>query len=87
MIINVIDYGMNIAEAVNAPRVHHQWLPDELRVEEGIGAKTIKRLKRMGHKVRVKGKMGAASSILIDSEGGNLYGAADPRRDGLAVGY
>ena len=87
VIMNVIDHGMNIQEAVNAPRVHHQWLPDELRVEEGISARTIKRLKRMGHKVVEKEKMGAASSILIDSKGGNLYGAADPRRDGLAVGY
>ena len=87
VIMNVIDHGMNIQEAVNAPRVHHQWLPDELRVEKGISARTIKKLKRMGHKVVVKEKMGAASSILIDSKGGNLYGAADPRRDGVAVGY
>jgi gamma-glutamyltranspeptidase/glutathione hydrolase len=87
VIMNVIDYEMNIQEAVNAPRVHHQWLPDEVRMEEGIGVDTIRILKGMGHKVVVKGAMGAASSILINSKGGNLYGAPDPRREGIAVGY
>lgn len=87
VIMNVIDYGMNIQEAVNAARVHHQWLPDEVRMEEGISIDTIKILKGMGHKVVVKDTMGAASSILIDSKGPGLYGAPDPRREGVAVGY
>jgi gamma-glutamyltranspeptidase/glutathione hydrolase len=87
VIMNVIDYEMNIQEAVNAARVHHQWLPDEVRMEEGINIDTIKILEGMGHKVVVKDTMGAASSILIDSRGPNLYGAPDPRREGIAVGY
>ncbi len=87
VIMNVIDYGMNIQEAVNAPRVHHQWLPGELRVEEGLSADTIKILTGMGHNVRVKDTMGAASSILVDTKGGIIHGAADPRRSGVAVGY
>ncbi len=87
VIINVIDHKMDIATAVKAPRIHHQWLPDEIRVEEGIGHHTLKALKKMGHKVVVKKLMGAASSILIDPEDSTLYGAPDPRREGVAVGY
>lgn len=87
VIMNVIDHGMNIQEAVNAARIHHQWLPDEIRVEEGISADTVRILAGMGHRVSVKNTMGAASSILIDNDGGKIYGAADPRRRGLAVGH
>ncbi len=87
VIMNVIDHGMNIQEAVNAVRVHHQWLPDVVRVEEGLGIDTVKILEGMGHNVAVKESMGAASSILVDNEGGILYGASDPRREGKASGY
>jgi gamma-glutamyltranspeptidase/glutathione hydrolase len=87
VIVNVIDHHMNIQEAVNAPRIHHQWFPDEIRVEEGISLDTIGSLKRMGHTVNEKATMGRASSILIDLETGDLYGAADPRTSGLAAGY
>jgi len=87
VILNVIDHGMNIQEAVNAPRMHHQWLPDEIRVEEGLNPGTLEDLRSMGHTVSVKGNMGRASSILIDYENGILFGASDPRSGGLAVGY
>ncbi len=87
VIMNVIDHKMNIQEAVNAPRIHHQWLPDEIRIEEGISPDTIRLLNEMGHRVTVKRRMGGASSILIDSKNGLLYGAADPRRSGAAMGY
>ncbi len=87
VIMNVIDHGMNIQEAVNAPKIHHQWLPDEIRIEKGISLDTIKILTSMGHKVSLKGPMGAASSVLVDQETGLLYGASDPRRQGLALGY
>lgn len=87
VILNVIDHNMNIQEAVNAPRVHHQWLPDETRIEEGISPDTINILKEMGHTVSVKRTMGAASSILMDNKNGFYYGASDPRRNGLALGY
>jgi len=87
VIMNVIDHGMNIQEAVNAPRVHHQWLPDEIRVEEGISADTVELLRGKGHTVTVKRTMGAAMSILVDNEGSTIHGAADPRRRGWAAGY
>lgn len=85
IIMNVVDFDMNIQEAVNAPRVHHQWLPDEIRVEKGIGRDTVEILEGMGHKVSLKRSMGAASSIMLGD--GFLFGASDPRRDGLAAGY
>ncbi|MFA5180628.1 MAG: gamma-glutamyltransferase [Syntrophales bacterium] len=87
VIMNVIDHGMNIQEAVNAPRVHNEWLPDELQIEKGISPDTIKLLSGMGHTVAVGAPMGAASSILIDGKTSMRYGAADPRRDGSALGY
>ncbi|MFT5369441.1 MAG: gamma-glutamyltranspeptidase/glutathione hydrolase [Candidatus Latescibacterota bacterium] len=87
IILNVIDHNMNIQEAVNATRIHHQWLPDELRVEEGLSSDTVRLLQNMGHTLSVQATMGAAESIFIDPTTGIYYGAADPRREGLAVGY
>ena len=87
VIMNVIDHGMNVQEAVNAPRIHHQWFPDEIRIEKGISPDTIEILKSKGHKISLKRTMGAASSILIDNFNRDLFGASDPRRKGLAAGY
>ncbi|MEI7637504.1 MAG: gamma-glutamyltransferase [Syntrophus sp. (in: bacteria)] len=87
VIMNVIDHGMNIQEAVNAPRVHNEWLPDELQIEKGISPDTIKLLSDMGHTVAVGTPMGASSSILVDGKTSMRYGAADPRREGSALGY
>lgn len=87
VIMNVIDHGMNIQEAVNAPRIHHQWLPEEIRIEKGVSLDTVKILTEMGHTVALKAPMGSASSILVDPKTGIRYGAADPRREGLALGY
>ncbi len=86
ILMNVIDYHMNIAEATNAPRVHHQWRPDTLRIEEGISPDTRRLLEKLGHHVELRAPMGAAQSIMrID---GRLFGASDPRRpDGLTLGY
>ncbi|HMQ12252.1 MAG TPA: gamma-glutamyltransferase, partial [Candidatus Competibacter phosphatis] len=64
ILLNVIDHGMNIAEATVAPRVHHQWLPDELRVEEGLSPDTVRLLEAWGHKVVVKDTMGDTQSIV-----------------------
>jgi len=80
VIMNVIDHKMNIQTAVNSPRIHHQWWPDEIRIEQGISPDTIKLLTNMGHKVVQKSAMGGSQSILIDQESGMLYGAADPRQ-------
>jgi gamma-glutamyltranspeptidase/glutathione hydrolase len=87
IIMNVIDHGMNIQEAANAPRVHHQWLPDQLHVEEGLSPDTLRLLREMEHTVVAGETLGAASSILVDPETGLRTGAFDPRRGGMAVGY
>ena len=85
VIMNVIDHDLNIQSAVTAPRIHHQWLPDELRIEEGISPDTIKLLEEMGYQVKQQEAMGASQSILI--EDGIMYGASDPRRTtSLAAG-
>ena len=87
VLMNVIDHGMNIQSAVNAPRIHHQWLPDEIRIEQGVSDDTIKMLETMGHKVEQKSAQGAIQSIQIDDKG-TMYGAGDPRRStSLALGY
>ncbi len=59
MVVNTIDFGMNVAEATNAPRFHHQWLPDELRVEKGFSPDTLKLLEAKGQKVALKEAMGS----------------------------
>ncbi|MGL4033351.1 gamma-glutamyltransferase [Kosakonia cowanii] len=87
MVVNTIDYGMNVAEATNAPRFHHQWLPDELRVEKGFSPDTLKLLEQKGQKVAVKASMGSTQSIMVGPDG-TLYGASDPRSvDDLTAGY
>jgi gamma-glutamyltranspeptidase/glutathione hydrolase len=86
VILNVVDHGMNVAAATAAKRVHHQWLPDELRVEAGLSPDTIAILESRGHTVTVKNAMGSTQSILRADEG--FYGASDPRRQGaLTLGY
>lgn len=78
ILLNVIDHDMNIQTAVSVPRVHHQWLPDEIRIEQGISPDTIALLEAMGHTVSQQEAMGAAQSILIRDD--MFYGGADPRR-------
>ena len=86
IIMNVIDHGMNIAEATYAPRVHHQWLPDQLRIEEGLSPDTIRLLEQMGHDVVVSDAMGSTQSIMVTAAG--LFGSSDPRTPGaLTLGY
>jgi gamma-glutamyltranspeptidase / glutathione hydrolase len=65
-LINVVDYGMNIQEAVDAPRIHHQWLPDQITVEPyGLSPDTIRILNNMGHKIVEQTPWGAAEAIYI----------------------
>jgi gamma-glutamyltranspeptidase/glutathione hydrolase len=86
IIMNVIDHGMNIAEATAAPRIHHQWLPDELRIEEGLSPDTVALLEQKGHTVALKDTMGSTQSIMATEDG--LYGSSDPRSPGaLTLGY
>jgi gamma-glutamyltranspeptidase / glutathione hydrolase len=78
VIMNVIDHGLNIQSAVAAPRIHHQWLPDELRIEEGISPDTVKILQEKGQQVKQQAAMGASQSVMVKD--GMMYGGADPRR-------
>lgn len=88
-IVNVIDFDMNIFEAINAPRFHHQWLPDVIRIEKwGTTTEAVERLQEMGHKISWRYSQGQAMGIIIDPESGFRMGACDPRSpDGAAVGY
>ena len=86
-ILNVTEFGMNMGEAVAAPRFHHQWMPDEIRVEkEAISAQTRATLKSMGHRIQEKGSIGRVDGILIGPDG-TLEGGADPRGDDHAEGF
>ncbi|MDH1476611.1 gamma-glutamyltransferase [Comamonas thiooxydans] len=85
-VVNHIDFGMNPAEAAATPRFHHQWTPDELRVEKGFSPDTLALLRQWGHKVSLKASMGRTQTIEIRD--GLLRGASDPRNpDGKTMGY
>lgn len=87
IVINVIDFCMDPMAAVSAPRVHHQWIPDEIRIEPGALARdVVERLQAMGHRVVEKTTFGGAHVIGRDPETGEWLGAADPRRHGSARG-
>jgi len=87
-ILNVVDFGMNIQEAIDAPRFHHQWLPDRINYERhGLSPDTTALLEARGHTLREVGGQGAAEAILFDAEAGLLDGAMDGRAaDGGAIG-
>jgi gamma-glutamyltranspeptidase/glutathione hydrolase len=86
MVLGVIDFSMNIAEATGAPRIHHQWLPDELRVERGLSPDTLRLLRAKGQNVVEGNATGSTATIAVRD--GWLMGAADARQRGtLAVGY
>src|SRR5690349_20134719 len=89
VITNVIDYDMNIQQAIDAPRIHHQWLPDELVGEPfGLSGDTQRALIARGHTLAKLRYLGDAEGIMIEAKTGIRLGATDPRRsDGQAVGY
>ena len=76
--LNVMTHEMNVAQAVNSPRIHHQWLPEVLMIEEGFGADTKALLKDKGYRLYPSRTMGSVQAIMM--EDGYFYGAADPRR-------
>jgi gamma-glutamyltranspeptidase/glutathione hydrolase len=80
VIVNVIDYGMDVAAAVAAPRLHHQWLPDEVRIERGFADDTLAALRAKGHRVIEPMGQTSANSIAVTARG--LRGAPDPRTRG-----
>lgn len=85
-LIHLIDHGMNPAEAAAAPRFHHQWMPDELRLEKGFSPDTMQALGERGHLLHIKPTMGRTHTIQVRD--GVLYGASDPRNpDGQTMGY
>ena len=84
VIQNVLDHKLGLEQAVSAPRVHHQWLPDQLEVEPGFDPKTAQALKDKGYQVETRGYWGRADSIAF--EGGQWVGVSDPRGKGLAMG-
>lgn len=87
-VINVIDHDMNIQQALDAPRIHHQWMPDELFWENyGMSADTRSILEKMGHKFRDTGGYLASTTAIMVNEKGVKLGAVDSRADGEAVGY
>jgi gamma-glutamyltranspeptidase/glutathione hydrolase len=86
VISNVIDYGMNIADATSATRIHHQWWPDYIRTEQGLSQDTVTLLEAKGHQLKVEETMGSTQSIMKSETG--LYGASDPRTpSSLSEGY
>ena len=78
--LNVMEHKMNAAQAVNSPRIHHQWLPEVLMMEKGFGPDTEKILKEKGYNLYPSSTMGSVQAII--KEGEYFYGAADPRRPG-----
>ena len=88
VILNVIDFGMNVQDAVDAPRVHHQWQPDKLSLERGISPDTVALLKSRGYDVDYAPGVVLAQVAAIVSEGGWLQGGSDGRSAaGKAAGY
>jgi len=87
VVINVLDFDMDIRAAVDAPRLHHQWFPDQARFEGAYDYKeTMTKLRAMGHSI-VGGRQGDAHSIWVDPKTGVYYGAEDRRISGKAAGY
>jgi gamma-glutamyltranspeptidase/glutathione hydrolase len=89
VILNVIDHGFNIAQAIEAGRIHHQWLPDFTSIESNsLSADTLESFQARGHQIRERGSQGAAMGVYYDREQNLFLGASDSRRgDGGAVGY
>ena len=87
VLIGVVDFSLDIAEAVNAPRFHHQWLPDQILVEDRLSPDTMNVLRSRGHKLTVRHFWGDGECIMIDPTTGERLGASDGRNNGKAVGY
>ena len=86
VVVDVIDRGMDIASAVSAPRLHHQWMPDQVFAEPGFSADLLAALQARGDAVEVLKMSTSANSILVSR--GGFIGAADPRtRGACAAGY
>ena len=90
IIMNVIDYGMEIEDAVESPRFHHQWLPDIIQFEtKGFSKETLDQLKTLGHNYDFRSSIGEANCIQVvsDHKGNLIIGSGDSRRGGSAIAY
>jgi gamma-glutamyltranspeptidase/glutathione hydrolase len=87
ILVGVVDFGLDIQEAVNAPRFHHQWLPDTLFLEDGISPDTERLLQARGHKLVTRPMWSDGECIAVDLKTGERLGASDGRNNGKAVGY
>lgn len=84
-IVNVIDFGMGAEDAVNKPKFHHQWLPDEIMVEDDFDAATQLALEAMGYSIKKRGSIGRTE--LIQLKNGKIIAVGDKRGDDAAEGY
>ena len=94
ILMGVIDYGMDIQEAVNAPRFHHQWEPDQISVEQWFSPDTVEKLRQMGHKVFIgvqyeewEPRWSDGECVAVNPKTGERLGASDNRNNGKAVGF
>jgi gamma-glutamyltranspeptidase/glutathione hydrolase len=88
ILMGVVDYGLDIQQAVNAPRFHHQWEPDQIYIEKtGVSPDTLKLLEARGHKIQLNGYWSDGECIAIDLTTGERLGAPDGRNGGKAVGF
>jgi len=86
-LLNVIEYEMNMQQAVDAQRFHHQWMPDVIYFErEGADTILMQKLENMGHKIRLRSSIGRVDAIRILTDG-RLEAGADSRGDDIACGY
>jgi gamma-glutamyltranspeptidase/glutathione hydrolase len=88
VIVNIIDHGMNIQQAIDWPRVHHQWMPDQIVYEPyGLAPDVLNRLKSMWHQFGNQRYMGDAEGVMIEVKTDVRLGGSDPRLDGKSIGY
>jgi gamma-glutamyltranspeptidase/glutathione hydrolase len=87
VLLGVVDFSLDIQEAVDAPRFHHQWLPDQILVEDRLSPDTMNILRSKGHKLSVRHFWGDAECIMVDPKTGERLAGADGRNNGKAVGY
>jgi len=88
VLLNVVEFGMDVQEAVDAPRFHHQWYPDTVMLEkQGFPPDIVNALAALGHRTEVVSDMGDVHAIQIDPATGLRLGASDPRSDGVTLGY
>jgi gamma-glutamyltranspeptidase/glutathione hydrolase len=87
ILIGVVDFGLDIQDSVNAPHFHHQWLPDEIRVEDRLSPDTMNLLRTRRHKLKVEHFWGGAECVMVDPKTGERLGASDGRDNGKTAGY